>query len=130
MTDIELIQDTVTELYDKLIGRVIARQPLSENESVAYHAIDFRIRLEMGALGGIVHDPKPYIDALHRVGLIAHARALAHAMRHAPLGLETNEDFETFEACEHGVSEMADAHSSGDPTIFERAVYAFWVSAS
>ena len=118
------VQVAMSRLYLELIDRVIDDKPLSDRQRTAYFVLDFRVRLETGGFDGIMHDPASFIDAMERVGLIAHASKLKHATRYGPDLLDLDDDAR--EDCERLLSEISHAHNEGDQGIFDRAVFAFW----
>ncbi len=124
MDDIEIIRETTFKLYKQLIGKVVSKLPLTERERTAYFALDFRTRLAMGAHDGIVQNPQPFVDSLVRLGLMAHAKKLKHAVRLGPSRLDG--DTHARETCEHELGAMTRAHFDGDDSVFDRAVFAFW----
>ena len=124
MDELCTIQELTHRLYDELIGKVIAKTPLTEREQIAYYGLDFRVRLEMGAYDGIWQNPQPFIDSLTHLGLIDQARKLAHAVR---LGADRlDRDQRARETCENEIGVIGLAHLEGDDTVLERLVFDFW----
>lgn len=127
MADIATIQNTARQLYDELIQKVIRREPLNDRESTAYYALDFYIRLEMGAYDGIWQKPQPFIDALVRLGFMSQARKLTHAVRLGPDRLDWDQP--ALRACEAEIGEIA-RDLDNDVSMYERAVFEFWQQTS